>query len=405
VVEICVCRGRAYEGRVRTRGALPHLPHHDSLDNAHHPYGLMGGNAAGRNDRVDILPDASGAVVRRRGAISATRKSTIRVRGVAEFEDWTPEQPRTPWFLAMRPQGNGFEEYEAFAAVAVMSAMENAPSLEPHLLWVGGEKNNFTAWCENRGVVVHYFTTPVYKEAFDVMLASGEIKERRHAALMGAFGRIEIPRVYRAWGGRAEYLLYTDVDVMFFTDPGLMRFRVAKIGVGVGPQVSKNKVGNTGVLLFRVDRWMGVYPELVQFMELYKWRGRSFEQALLIRFFSRVRDFASLLPNTWNWKAYWGCHPNGRDAGQDIAIGHFHGPKPKMCLDDYLDGRNESCGHQLLHRLKATEKTFGLNCYRSWLSTFERFYDQAVPCKLPSESYSNMRPPFFQQGYLRVCPD
>ena len=34
----------------------------------------------------------------------------------------------------------------------------------------------------------------------------------------------------------------------------------------------------------------------------------------------------ALLPDKYNWKAYWGWAP-------DIALVHLHGPKPEKCLD------------------------------------------------------------------------
>jgi hypothetical protein len=63
-------------------------------------------------------------------------------------------------------------------------------------------------------------------------------------------------------------------------------------------------------------------PKLVEWGEAHGFPGQ-FDQTIILGFHG---DRLTLLPDKFNWKAYWGWAP-------DIAIVHLHGPKPERCLD------------------------------------------------------------------------
>ena len=129
----------------------------------------------------------------------------------------------------------------------------------------------------------------------------------------GAMLRLEIPFLFDD-----EYVLYTDVDVLF-----LRRLEMPTV-VHWG-MVHENRAEshfNSGVSVMHVPELRETAPGFDAFCRQAILAGRlpslCWDQGLINAFYS---ERITKLPDIWNWRPYWGPNP-------EAAILHFHGPKP-----------------------------------------------------------------------------
>ena len=299
-----------------------------------------------------------------------------------EQQEGVHNKPRRPlpWFISVELKK---PDYVAYAAVAIVSARERtAGLLEPHVLVSTTEESSFVDWCIEQGVVVHRYT-PVLAEDINALIKTMvRTEEFGRKALGGVFGRIDAPRVYRQWGGTSEYLLYTDCDILW---DHLSVEEISQITsfpeqslVAIGPQESKNSMKNSGVLMFHVDRWLEEFPNFVAYCRTQNWSGQSWDQGLILHYFVRNKNLSTLLPNSWNWKVYWG-RPS---AGESPAIlYHFHGPKPLRCLDINNSSGVPSLAECPIDGYKGLlHHPDFLNLAVDVLGKFKAYYDEATTC-------------------------
>jgi hypothetical protein len=158
--------------------------------------------------------------------------------------------------------------------------------------------------------------------------------------MLGTWLRLDIPIL----GFTNEYILYTDVDVVFQHDVDLISFgsflptyfTMGTEGIGarcrlaVSPNQSVN-VGNAGVLLMNLNGMRRTHEALISWVfserrikeGLYFKKFGPGDQGALNQFYQ-----GKFLVRRWpifNWKPYWGY-------SAQASIIHFHGPKPL----DYL---------------------------------------------------------------------
>lgn len=220
-----------------------------------------------------------------------------------------------------------------------MSAAANAPSLLPNLLYDGSE-DQFTSWYRGVGGVIHNHQLS-FMDKLNEAIALGW-KKKEWANMYGAFFRIDLPFVINKMeldSAKVEtcYVLYTDTDVMFLNDIDSCSFKCPNTMM-MGPEHKRGTKTNSGVLVVNVAALRRDYQGLVNWGVENRWPG-AYDQPMLISFY---RDSLQLLPDEYNWKAYWG-------PAQNATVIHFHGPKPERCLDclvtaSILDGNLRVCG-------------------------------------------------------------
>jgi hypothetical protein len=77
-----------------------------------------------------------------------------------------------------------------------------------------------------------------------------------------------------------------------------------------------------GVMYINVTAFGAERPAMIEWGEQHMFPG-AFDQTIINGY---LGNRTTLLPDTFNWKGYWGWAPS-------IKIVHFHGPKPGKCLD------------------------------------------------------------------------
>ncbi len=119
-----------------------------------------------------------------------------------------------------------------------------------------------------------------------------------------------------------------------------------------------------------------MYPDLIKYADGMGWWFRYADQDALQGFLQLHRF--SMLPNTYNYKPYWGPVEQGPLWGPhgEIVIMHTHGPKIEqvLCIQGYLQ-QAESC--------------FSFNDNIAWKdmwSHYQKSCPQVRPCRSPMPS-------------------
>ena len=214
------------------------------------------------------------------------------------------------WYFALSEASLSDDDlYANCIRVAVLSANRNT-SLRPFFLFDGGE-NAFVNELRSLGATVIRHRSTLYDHI------STEKPDDHHFIRIasGAFLRIDIPLIEK----EDEFVLYTDCDVMFLTDPD---FRDLKPNYFcVAPEFTRGDYDNmnSGVMLINVPEMREIHQSFIQYLRSTKISELpAFDQGALRIHFRGIYD---RLPETLNWKPYWGHNPRAE-------IIHFHGPKP-----------------------------------------------------------------------------
>lgn len=227
------------------------------------------------------------------------------------------------WFFALNDRSTEFENFSKMVKVAVHTARKFT-RLEPHFLY-DGEENHLTDWLKKRDVKIIKCRSFLYEK----LRALAEAKNNRHIFTIGtgAFLRTEIPRLAQENNYADEFVLYTDVDVMFLTNVAddLSNFKPKYFAVAPEISISNYRQMNSGVMLMNVKSLQANDAKFRKFMSekleiLVKdaWDQTAYKIFYGNRFFGDKWD---KLPPEFNWKPYWGDYKNAR-------VIHFHGPKP-----------------------------------------------------------------------------
>ena len=126
----------------------------------------------------------------------------------------------------------------------------------------------------------------------------------------------------------STHVLFSDNDVMFVRDFDASIIPPTPI-VAVGPQQKHHTSLNAGVLYMNAEGCRQEFPAMFDWWANQTHWHSQLTQPMLLRFF---RKRMSLLPDAFNYKAYWGPSP-------EATLIHFHGPKPTRCLPCYLEFR------------------------------------------------------------------
>ena len=217
------------------------------------------------------------------------------------------------WFFALNDYSTAFELYSQMVKVAVFSARQNT-SLEPYCIY-DGKENDFTAWLRRQGVQILFHRTPHYEKL-------KTLDPLRFAAGGGAFLRVEVPKLIEQHNWSDEFVLYTDVDVLFLQDvvPELNQIACEYFAVAPESDPKNWEIINSGVMLMNVKTLLNVHDAFNQYIDVNipELVYISFDQEAYIRFFAGKWQSLRL---ELNWKSYW-------DENPEAKVIHFHGPKP-----------------------------------------------------------------------------
>jgi hypothetical protein len=195
------------------------------------------------------------------------------------------------------------------ARLAVLSAL-SVGGLEPHCLYAG-ERDDFTAWMEAHGVVVH----PIFPR-FAQVIRDRAAEGGYSLNFMGHWLRSQICLIEH----ESPLVLYTDCDIVFRRTVAFGTTPPQTIACAPEFDQTDWSYFNSGVMLMNLDRLRQDYDAFEEFAIAgirsdYSWTFR--DQRAYNEFY---KNRWSRLDPLCNWKPYWGYSP-------DASILHFHGPK------------------------------------------------------------------------------
>lgn len=227
------------------------------------------------------------------------------------------------WYFSVNERGMQFASHQV--AAAVKSARLNT-HLKPHCLYNGSSAEDI-AWLEDQGAVVIRHEASFAKE-----LKVGYGKNYR--IFSGHWLRVDIPVIE----DKEEFVLYTDIDVMFLRHPTL-ETSLDLLGV-----VSEERDGasffNNGVMIMNVPRLKECHTAFTNAIRkrlLNDFKYPAHDQASYNRFF---RGKTNEIARELNWRPYWGKN-------EDAEIVHFHGPKPEQ-VELLVRGEPQDIGENLI---------------------------------------------------------
>ena len=230
---------------------------------------------------------------------------------VRPTDDRTLRHRPMKWYFAL--SGTSLSSDAIYAnciRVAVRSAIQNT-TLIPVFLF-DGERNDLIRELEDCGVTIVYHRSRLYQTILTTF------PENRHwqRIASGAYLRVDVPLIET----NDEYVLYTDCDVLFLKDPSLQYLRPSHFAVAPEFEHGNYLNFNTGVMIINVAGMRAVDREFIDFIKSKIAGFSAFDQGAFRAFFPKQYDF---LPETLNWKPYWGLNPSAE-------IVHFHGVKPQQ---------------------------------------------------------------------------
>lgn len=269
------------------------------------------------------------------------------------FSSMTGIPCKTLWFSGIHE--NDSCEYKKFYAAALNSAMHNARDILQPVILLGRKGNmyenstdnsKFGDWAKDRGAVVVNIPFLSFQELVDQ-------KYKHDLNIQGAFLRLEIPRIVKEHNLMnsmpdicQQYVLYTDVDVLFpnkltHDDILLLKDTLSTSSGGgayvmYGREFSKDPhIMNTGVMMFDIEKFGNVIPKILDLATQKDYD--TADQGMINNYFTqnkRTNKERTMLPIHYNWKAYWKLELS---SFQDVKIYHHHGPKPGKCLEIMSD--------------------------------------------------------------------
>lgn len=203
-------------------------------------------------------------------------------------------------------------DYLEMLEVAIISCKLNTkfkPNLICNAYWDPVEKLK-----DKYGINVIYYTGKVFSSFVE------EFKnDKRLLGIAGTYLRADIPIVEE----KDDYVLYTDVDVIF-NNPNIGKIPIsAPEYFAAAPEFDMNDWSyfNAGSMLMNIKNMKADYDRFANFVipnftMLFK---HAHDQGAYNHLY---RGKWSRLPLEYNWKPNWGIN-------EKAVVTHFHGPKPK----------------------------------------------------------------------------
>eukprot|EP00908_Phaeocystis_cordata_P014041 Transcript_25147.p1 GENE.Transcript_25147~~Transcript_25147.p1 ORF type:complete len:1461 (-),score=286.79 Transcript_25147:2270-6652(-) len=255
-------------------------------------------------------------------------------------------------------------DYLMMARVAVDSALKNT-NLQPVLVFDGNSSHDIARWMATRAVPVVYhqpaWLAQLQKSHQQALAGERDLTQssplfQSLETMAATWMRIDIPRL----GFVDEFILYSDIDVMFTADIAVSDFAAGGRLPGVGNDLhyivgteagrseatdccekdgSRVDYGNAGVMLMHVERMRSTNDEFVAWIFTDE---NLFEKKLHFGVYGPQDQgaynafyqgrFEVRTDPLFNWKPYWGFNALA-------GLVHFHGPKPY----EYLAHAGRAC--------------------------------------------------------------
>jgi hypothetical protein len=216
------------------------------------------------------------------------------------------------WFSGINTHNKKlYNDYIRMYKVAVLTAKQTNPSIEPYLILDGDIDSQIKELIDlGVNIIKHRLTF------YDELVAH----YKDDTVALGAFLRVDIPKICHDLNFENDYILYTDNDVMFMDDVSSFNKLSPKCFMCAG-EFTQNftPMGmNSGVLWINWREMYNDHSNFVFFIKHNLHRFQVYDQDALKQFYgNRLESFDFF----YNYKPYWGESNN-------IKILHFHGPKP-----------------------------------------------------------------------------
>lgn len=224
--------------------------------------------------------------------------------------------------VAVGNDHNTSELYSDLLTVALKSARQNT-SLDLVVLYDGPKDHRIyeLLLSYNVKIIEHPFSHfECLNKTFtpDILLSKTGKSSIDLKKLSGTFMRLDIPFIEND----DDYVLYTDVDVIFnkdIEDSDLSKPKVVSAGPEVSREYHEGDIFNAGILYMNVKAMREKCEKIFSLLEQgIPNKTNLFDQGYINEVCENEFD---LLPLEYNWKPYWGLNENAR-------IIHFHGIKP-----------------------------------------------------------------------------
>jgi hypothetical protein len=210
-----------------------------------------------------------------------------------------------------------YKKYITMYKVAVLTAKETNPQIEPYLI-LDGEVDDNIVELINLGVQI-----VKHKVSFSEKLIN---HYKDNTIALGAFLRVDIPKICNDLNITDEYILYTDNDIMFINDVSSLNELKPNFFMCAGeftPEFTPMGM-NSGVMWINWKNMFEDYDNFVFYIKTNLDKFKVYDQDALKYFYiDRMESFDP----SFNHKPYWGYNNNAK-------ILHFHGPKPTFTDDD-----------------------------------------------------------------------
>jgi len=234
-------------------------------------------------------------------------------------DDDGPWRRRMLWFMAIAPQksinSTSGRQLGAMTKIAVLSATANAPSLVPHVLYLG-PRDALTGWLEDQGITVHFRNLSFWHE---LPIHLKENPTRNNFANFGAYGRLDTPFLVEELrrdgqippGVITDRFLYTDTDVIFLSDPvdELLSLPVPEI-FSASPDVLGPGI-NSGIMYIYTAGLIRIRRELLDYARARRFAFGLADQTMLNKFFQLRKKTLPKLPDSLNCRLFLSCGATG----------------------------------------------------------------------------------------------
>jgi len=233
---------------------------------------------------------------------------------------------------------------------ALKSALKHT-SLTPYLIY-DGSNTAFVAMVHKLGAtVIHHTFSQANTPYFKRQPADWQRIAR------GTYLRLDIPLICQEIEFYGTYALYTDVDLLFLSDPVSALEKCKPKFFSGCPEMDPDNWSyiNAGVLLLNIEAMYSTYPYFIQKVS-DTLDVPGFDQTALNRFYQNKIE---RLPLSMNYKPYWSLT-------EKICILHFHGPKPNDIKTYLASGKCNPYYMNLFTRVSKTVWSTYLGYYTAY---------------------------------------
>ncbi|KAL1528727.1 hypothetical protein AB1Y20_010060 [Prymnesium parvum] len=244
-----------------------------------------------------------------------------------------------PWFTTMapplRPDDVVGQRFISAAKVSIFSALVNAPSLVPYLLYYG-HRDSTSLWMEAHGVKVMHVNLTFW----EALPEHQRTQRQSNGNVFATYGKIDVPRLVDAAGAAhpTGMVLYTDLDVIFMRDLPISALPLSVRYMAATKEPLWN-IYNTGVLWMNASSMTEQHARMVEYARRRRFHFTVYEQTWLNNYFKKLGW--DQLPGRLNVAPFMDCNGLSMErrsssahvesllcAEQDVVVWHFAGVKP-----------------------------------------------------------------------------